>query len=100
MVFSNADTQTPPAPDLRAPHLLVVDDDLRLAELLQCYLERKGYRVSVSADAGEARILLGYLCFDVMILEVRMPGEDGISLTESLRNAGQKIPILLLSAEG
>lgn len=82
------------------PHLLVIDDDERLAELLQRYLQREGYRVSLGANAEEARELLEYIAFDGMILDVRMPGEDGIRFTESLRSLGQELPILLLSAEG
>ena len=81
-------------------HLLVVDDDTRLAELLQRYLNREGFEVSIAHNATEARTLLAYFDFAAMILDIRMPGEDGISLTESLRQDGQDIPILLLSAEG
>ena len=83
-----------------AMHLLVVDDDVRLAELLQRYLNREGFEVSVAHNTLEARILLAHFRFSAMILDIRMPNEDGISLTKSLRNEGQEIPILLLSAEG
>lgn len=81
-------------------HLLVVDDDTRLAELLQRYLHREGFQVSIAHNASEARTLLAYFCFAAMILDIRMPGEDGMNLTESLRQHGEDIPILLLSAEG
>ncbi len=81
-------------------HLLVVDDDTRLAELLQRYLNREGFEVSVAHNAVEARTLLAHFRFAAMILDIRMPGEDGIGLTESLRQEGQDVPILLLSAEG
>lgn len=83
-----------------AIHLLVVDDDVRLAELLQRYLNREGFEVSVAHNALEARALLAYFRFFAMMLDIRMPGEDGISFMESLRKEGQEIPILLLSAEG
>lgn len=86
--------------ELSAPHLLVIDDDDRLADLLQRYLQREGYIVSVGRNAKEARELLEFIDVDAVILDVRMPGEDGIRLTESLRSVGKEIPILLLSAEG
>jgi two-component system phosphate regulon response regulator OmpR len=80
-------------------HLLVVDDDERIRGLLQKFLIRNGFLVSVARDGAQARRLLGGLEFDMIILDVMMPGEDGISLTRELRRKMQT-PILLLTAKG
>jgi two-component system, OmpR family, phosphate regulon response regulator OmpR len=81
------------------PHLLVVDDDRRLRELLRDFLGRNGYRVNVAGDAIEARQQLAGFAFDLMILDVMMPGESGLDLARDLRNGGD-VPILLLTARG
>lgn len=81
------------------PHLLVVDDDERLRALLHRYLTTNGFRVSAAADAAEARMLMKSFAFDLMILDVMMPGETGLELTQSVRENSQ-IPILLLTARG
>jgi two-component system phosphate regulon response regulator OmpR len=86
------------APD--KPHILVVDDDERLRHLLGRYLGDHGYRVSVAADAAEARDSLAGLAFDLLVLDRMMPGEDGLSLARGLRKAGNAIPILMLTAMG
>jgi two-component system phosphate regulon response regulator OmpR len=78
-------------------HLLVVDDDSRLRELLRRYLVEAGFRITTAADAAEARARLASISFDLIILDVMMPGEDGLALTESLRTTSD-IPILLLTA--
>jgi len=80
-----------------APHLLVVDDDQRIRDLLARYLRENGFRVTVSADAGEARNALRGLAFDLIILDIMMPGESGLSLAEVLR-ADSDVPILMLTA--
>ena len=80
-------------------HLLVVDDDERIRGLLQKFLIRNGFLVSVARDAAQARRLLAGLEFDLIVLDVMMPGEDGISLTRDLRKRSQ-VPILLLTAKG
>ena len=83
------------------PHLLVVDDDARLRRLLQRYLSDNGFRVTLAADAGEARASLTSFAFDLIVLDVMMPGETGIELTRSLRGtATKRVPILLLTAMG
>jgi two-component system phosphate regulon response regulator OmpR len=87
---------TPPADD--APHILVVDDDSRIRGLLQRFLGGRGYRVSAAADAAEARQKLGILAFDLVVLDVMMPGEDGISLAGALKARPGDLPILLLTA--
>lgn len=81
------------------PHLLVVDDDERIRGLLQKFLMRNGYLVTVARDGAQARRLLGGLEFDMIVLDVMMPGEDGITLTRDLR-ARLAVPILLLTARG
>ncbi|MGH7091838.1 MAG: response regulator [Stellaceae bacterium] len=78
-------------------HLLVVDDDARLRELLRRYLTGEGFRVTTATNAVEARAKLQSFAFDLLIIDVMMPGEDGLDLTRSLRAVGS-IPILLLTA--
>jgi len=80
-----------------SPHLLVVDDDARLRALLQRYLTGNGFRVTAAADAVQARGLMKGFAFDVVILDVMMPGEDGLSLAGSVR-AHSDVPILMLTA--
>jgi two-component system phosphate regulon response regulator OmpR len=98
-------TQTPQAsrpkaakalPD-DAPHLLVIDDDRRIRELLSRYLADHGFRVSVAADAAEARQKLESLEFDLLIVDVMMPGETGLLFTRSLRQTSS-VPVLMLTA--
>ncbi|WP_095588133.1 response regulator [Actibacterium ureilyticum] len=84
--------------DVNDAHLLIVDDDERIRELLQKFLVRHGFWVSAARDAAHARRLLGGLDFDLIVLDVMMPGEDGVSLTRSLRESLQT-PILLLTAK-
>lgn len=80
-------------------HLLVIDDDERIRNLLQKFLLRSGYMVTTARDAAQGRRLLAGLEFDLIILDVMMPGEDGVSLTQALRQKLQT-PILLLTAKG
>lgn len=81
-------------------HVLVVDDDARLRRLLQRYLKENGFRVTGASSAAEARQALGFMLPDALVLDVTMPGEDGLELTRSLRGQGLDIPILLLTARG
>ncbi len=83
----------------RPPHLLLVDDDDRIRDLLKRYLSQAGARVSAAADAASARQLLASMDFDLLILDVMMPVEDGFSLAESVRRTS-KVPIVLLTARG
>jgi two-component system phosphate regulon response regulator OmpR len=83
----------------RPPHLLLVDDDDRIRELLKRYLAQAGARVSAAPDAAGARRLLDSMDFDLLILDVMMPVEDGFSLAESVRKTS-KVPIVLLTARG
>lgn len=80
-------------------HLLVVDDDERIRTLLQKFLIRNGFYTTVARDAAQARRLLAGLEFDLIVLDVMMPGEDGVSLTRDLRSR-LSTPILLLTAKG
>ncbi len=80
-------------------HLLVVDDDERLLALLQRFLSRSGHLVSVAADAEAARQKLEGLDFDLLVLDVMLPGQSGIELTTELRRT-RDLPILLLTAKG
>ncbi|HVY85945.1 MAG TPA: response regulator [Caulobacterales bacterium] len=83
----------------RPPHLLLVDDDDRIRELLKRYLAQAGARVSAAADAASARKLVAAMDFDLLILDVMMPIEDGFSLAESVRK-NSNVPIVLLTARG
>jgi two-component system phosphate regulon response regulator OmpR len=88
------------------PHLLVVDDDARLRELLRRYLSDSGFRVTGAADALEARRQLASFAFDLIVLDVMMPGESGLDLTRALRAEAKSaeakslgpVPVLLLTA--
>ena len=90
-------TTTEGSPPDDAPHILVVDDDRRLRALLSSFLRKHGYRVTVAASASEARTYLGSLDFEMMVLDVMMPGESGLDLAASLRQ-NSAIPILMLTA--
>ena len=84
-------------------HLLVVDDDDRIRELLKEYLARAGFRVTAAPGAGPARKLMQTLDFDLAVFDVMMPGEDGYSLTRWLREEGgaaSRTPVLMLTARG
>ena len=80
-------------------HLLIVDDDERIRTLLQKFLIRNGFLVTAARDAAHARRILAGLEFDLIVLDVMMPGEDGMALTKSLRETMQT-PIMLLTAKG
>jgi len=97
MSTATAQDKIPEPPADTAPHLLVVDDDRRIRDLLARYLRDNGFRVSVSADSAEARKALRGLAFDLIILDIMMPGESGLSLAETLR-AESDVPILMLTA--
>jgi two-component system, OmpR family, phosphate regulon response regulator OmpR len=84
-------------PDDDAAHLLVVDDDTRIRSLLSQYLTERGFRVTVAANASEARRKLEGLDFDLLVLDVMMAGESGVELTKSLRET-KDVPILMLTA--
>jgi two-component system phosphate regulon response regulator OmpR len=81
------------------PHILVVDDDKRLRDLLRRFLSDQGFRVTIANDAADARRKLAGLDFDLLVLDIMMPGENGLDLTRSLRQQ-KAVPILLLTAMG
>jgi two-component system phosphate regulon response regulator OmpR len=80
-----------------AAHILVVDDDQRIRDLLAHYLFKQGFRVSSAADAASARAAMRGLAFDLVILDVMMPGESGLSLARDLK-AISNVPVLMLTA--
>jgi two-component system, OmpR family, phosphate regulon response regulator OmpR len=80
-------------------HILVVDDDDRLRDLLRRYLARESHDVTVAKDAQQARRFLQTMTFDLMVLDVMMPGEDGLSLLKSIRKEIDT-PVIMLTARG
>ena len=80
-------------------HILVVDDDDRIRDLLKDYLSENDYIVSTAENADQAKIKLEYLKFDIIILDVMMPGQNGYDLTKEIKK-NIKIPIILLTAKG
>ena len=93
--------QSAPAEEAKVypPHILVVDDDTRIRNLLKKFLGDNGYMVTTAADAAEARRHLTALQFDLLVVDVMMPGEDGLSLTRGIRT-NSTVPILMLTAMG
>lgn len=83
--------------DDEAAHILVVDDDRRIRQLLKAFLVENGFRVSTAGSASLARERMGGLAFDMVVLDVMMPGEDGMSFARDLRSRTD-MPILMLSA--
>src|SRR5690606_4103455 len=92
----------PVAPAGSGRHILVVDDDDRIRELLKEFLSREGYRVTGAAHAGAARRMVELIEFDLIVLDVMMPGESGFDLTTWIRSqaALSKTPVLPLTAKG
>jgi two-component system phosphate regulon response regulator OmpR len=86
-----------PLPD-NAPHVLVVDDDQRIRDLLGRYLLENGFRVTTAADSATARASMRGLSFDLVILDVMMPGESGLDLARDLKNISP-VPICMLTAK-
>ncbi|MEM9331120.1 MAG: response regulator transcription factor [Pseudomonadota bacterium] len=84
-------------PEDDAPHVLVIDDDSRLRDLLTRYLSNNGFRVSNAGDAAEARRKLEHLAFDLLVVDVMMPGETGFSFTKAMRDKID-VPVLMLTA--
>ncbi len=80
-------------------HILVVDDDTRLRDLLRRYLIEQGFRVTTAKDAASARAQMGAFDFDLLVLDIMMPGETGLELTQALRETSD-VPVLLLTAMG
>lgn len=89
-----------PPVNLDAPHLLVVDDDKRLRELIKAYLLDHGFLVTTASDAAEARSRLELFTVDLIVLDVMMKGESGLQFLTSLRQSGSTLPVLMLTARG
>ena len=85
--------------DLEKPHILVVDDDTKIRELLKKYLIENNYLVTTAFDASDARAKLMQLQFDLLVLDIMMPGETGLELTNSIKKT-VKAPIIFLTAMG
>ncbi|MBC7831268.1 MAG: response regulator, partial [Hyphomicrobium sp.] len=85
-----------PLPD-NAPHVLIVDDDQKIRDLLGRYLSEQGFRVTTAQDAASARAGMRGLEFDAVLLDVMMPGENGLDLARELK-ATRSIPICMLTA--
>jgi two-component system phosphate regulon response regulator OmpR len=85
------------APDDNSPHILVIDDDNRIRDLLARYLHEHGFRVTTAVDAASARATMRGLTFDLLILDVMMPHESGLDFARTLRRESQ-VPILMLTA--
>ena len=80
-------------------HILIVDDDNRIRDLLKDYLSENNYIVSTAENANQARERLKYFKFDIIILDVMMPGQNGYELTKEIKKQ-MKVPIMLLTAKG
>ena len=89
--------QRPAAPSDEAPHLLVVDDDSRIRTLITRFLTENGFRVTSAQSAEEARRKMGIIDFDLMVVDVMMPGESGMDFTADVRRSSA-VPILMLTA--
>jgi len=85
---------------LDLPHILIVDDDKRILQLINDYLIKNNFRISTANNALKAREKIENIEFDLIILDIMMPGESGLKLTDSLKKNNFKTPILLLSALG
>ena len=90
-------TRPPTTPADDAPHLLLVDDDRRIRDLLSRFLRAEGYRVTTAMSASDARSKLAGLHFDLLILDVMMPGETGFELARFIRTSSA-VPIVMLTA--
>ncbi|MEM7667740.1 MAG: response regulator [Pseudomonadota bacterium] len=85
--------------EMAPSHILIVDDDARIRDLLKRFLSRNGYVVTTARDAAHASRLLINLAFDLLVVDVMMPGEDGFAFTKRVRTEIES-PILLLTAMG
>lgn len=86
--------------DDASPHLLLVDDDTRLRELLARYLEQQGFRVRGAGDGTQMRQALDRGHYDLIVLDLMMPGESGLDICRRLRGQGDATPIVMLTAKG
>jgi two-component system phosphate regulon response regulator OmpR len=98
-VFIMTKNSNPLSDALNLPHILVVDDDTRIRDLLERYLEQNGFLITLADSAATARAFLTMLEFDAIVLDIMMPGEDGLKLAKSLQQNNFKTPILFLTAK-
>ena len=96
-MIDEAETRAAESPRDDAPHLLVVDDDMRIRTLLTRFLGSHGFRVSAAASAEEGRRQLSMIAFDLLVVDVMMPGESGLEFTQALRQTSS-VPVLMLTA--
>lgn len=82
------------------PHVLIIDDDSRICSLVSRYLEENGFIAITAPDTYEAKETLKRMVFDVLVVDIMMPGENGLDFTRSLRDSGNDIPVILLTALG
>ena len=80
-------------------HILVVDDDDRIRELVKQYLKENNFLVTTAIDAFDAKIKLDIIKFDILVLDIMMPGKSGLSLTQEIKK-NNSMPIILLTAKG
>jgi len=85
---------------MSSPCILIIDDDLRLRRLLRRYLNENGFRTAEAPSADEARPLLDLIAFDLIIMDVMMPGTNGYDMLKQLKEAGNSTPVLMLTAMG
>lgn len=97
---TSTDTKPEITPDGSQTRILVVDDDVRLRNLLQRFLEEQGYTVRAVPDAVQMDRLLGRELFALMVLDLMLPGEDGMAICRRLRDSGNNLPIVMLTAKG
>ncbi|MGQ0671365.1 MAG: response regulator [Hyphomicrobium sp.] len=90
-------TRQDPLPD-DAPHVLIVDDDQKIRDLLARYLKEQGFRITTAGDAASARAAMRGLTFDLVLLDIMMPGESGLDLARDLRST-RNVPICMLTAQ-
>ena len=82
------------------PRILVVDDDIRMRELLQRYLTEQGFNIKTAGDSKEMNQVLEQDIIDLLVLDLMLPGEDGLAICRRLRGAGNSMPIIMLTARG
>ncbi|WP_374403083.1 response regulator [Niveibacterium sp.] len=82
------------------PHILIVDDDREIRALLAAYLGRNGCRVSLAGEGRQMREVMEASRIDLVVLDLMMPGEDGLSLCRTLRGTGDRTPVIMLTARG
>jgi two-component system phosphate regulon response regulator OmpR len=86
--------------EISEPHILVVDDDERIRTLLSRYLAGQGYRITSAEDAADAAAKLASVSFDLLIVDVMMPGQNGFEFVKELRSRQNSVPVILLTARG